>query len=171
METKDYQLKDRVITSIILTSDNGANARIVIKLDGDEFDSFDQKTGEAIKTNSFSLDVANVNLMLGEKVDEFSIANGYLLGANLPPALISFVLKGAKINVDRIFKKKGEKRENSNDTYTNDLYKSVITKVTTNISDRANKEIDKILDRLSEEAAKPTRVETTKTTTTFGLIW
>ena len=169
--SRDYKLENRVIKSIKLTSENGRNARVTFELDGEPFKSFDFKTGEEIKTNTFSLDIANVGLQLVDKVEEFSIADSYLLGANLPPALIAFVLKGAKVNINRIFKKKGEKRENSNDTYTADIYKSVFVDVITNISARANAEIDKILDRIAEEASKPTKVETTKTTTTFGLIW
>lgn len=169
--SKDYKLENRTIKSIKLTSENGRNARVTFELDGDSFDSFDFKTGEEIKTNTFSLDIANVGLQLTDLVEEFQIADNYLLGANLPPALISFVLRGAKVDINRIFKKKGEKRENSEDTYTADIYKSVFVKVTTNISARANTEIDKILNRIAEEASKPQKVETTKTTTTFGLIW
>ena len=167
----DYKLEGRVIKSVKLTSENGRNPRVSFELDGEPFKSFDFKTGEEISTNVFSLDIANVGLQLTESVEEFQIADSYLLGANLPPALISFVLRGAKVDVNRIYKEKGEKRENANDTYTANIYKSVITKVTTNISARANAEIDKILNRIAEEASKPQKVETTKTTTTFGLIW
>lgn len=169
--SKDYKLENRVIKSIKLTSENGRNSRVVFELDGEPFKSFDFKTGEEIQTNTLSLDIANVGLQLTDLIEEFQIADSYLLGANLPPALISFVLRGAKVDVNRIFKKKGEKRENNNDTYTADIYKSVFTKVTTKISERANAEIDKILNRIAEEASKPQKVETTKTTTTFGLIW
>lgn len=167
----DYKLENRTIKSVRLTSENGRNSRIVFELDGEPFVSFDFKTGEEIKTNTLSLDVANVGLQLTELVEEFQIADSYLLGANLPPALISFVLRNAKVDINRIYKEKGEKRENANDVYTANIYKSVFTKVSTNISARANAEIDKILNRIAEEASKPQKVETTKTTTTFGLIW
>lgn len=170
MAKSDYTLENRVIKSIKLTSENGKSSRVTFELDGEPFESIDYKTGEVINTNTFSLDVANVGLQLTEKVEEFQIADSYLLGATLPPALISFVLRNAKVDVNRIFKKKGEKRENSDDVYTNDLYKSVFVNVTTNISARANAEIDKILNRIAEEGSKPTKVETT-TTTRFGLIW
>lgn len=168
---RDYKLENRTIKSVKLTSENGRNARVSFELDGEPFNSFDYKTGEEIKTNTFSLDIANVGLQLTDLVEEFQIADSYLLGASLPPALISFVLRNAKVDINRIYKEKGEKRENANDTYTANIYKSVITKVTTNISERANAEIDKILNRISEEASKPQKVETTKTTTTFGLSW
>lgn len=167
----DYKLENRTIKSVKLTSENGRNPRVTFELDGEPFKSFDFKTGEEISTNTLSLDIANVGLQLTDMVEEFQIADSYLLGANLPPALISFVLRGAKVDINRIYKEKGEKRENSNDTYTANIYKSVIVKVSTNISARANAEIDKILNRISEEASKPQKVETTKTTTTFGLIW
>ena len=169
--SKDYKLENRMIKSVKLTSENGRNARVTFELDGEPFKSFDFKTGEEIKTNTFSLDIANVGLQLTDLVEEFQIADSYLLGANLPPALISFVLRGAKVDINRIYKEKGEKRENSEDTYTANIYKSVITKVNPNISARANAEIDKILNRIADEASKPQKVETTKTTTTFGLIW
>ena len=171
MEAKDYVLENRVIVGVRMTSETGSNPRMLFELDGEPFDSFDKRTGEAIKTNSFSLDIANVGLQLTDKVEEFEVADSYLLGGNLPPALISFALKGAKVKINRIFKKKNEKRESGEGVYNNDLYKSVFVSVVTNISDRANKEIDKILNRISDEASKPTKVETTKTTTTFGLIW
>lgn len=169
--SNDYKLENRVIKSVKITSENGRNSRIVFELDGEPFKSFDFKTGEEIQTNKLSLNIANVGLQLVDKVEEFSIADNYLLGANLPPSLIAFVLKGAKVNINRIFKKKGEKRENSNDTYTDDIFKSVFTDVNTNISARANAEIDKILNRIADEATKPQKVETTKTMTTFGVIW
>ena len=166
----DYKLENRRIKSIRLTTEKGKNARISFELDGEPFKSYDFKTGEKIETNVFSMDIANVGLQCGE-VKEFKRANRYLLGANLTPIIVSSVLDNAIISVDRVFKAKGEKRENGNDVYTNDLFKTIITNVQVDMDDFALEDYKDAINALKEAANKSITAETTTTTTKFGLIW
>lgn len=164
----DYVIENRRIKSVRMNHENGRNIRIIFELDGEPFISYDYKTGEKINTNSFSLDIANISLQCSD-VKEFKRANRYLMGANLTPIIISSVLDNAIITVERIFKAKGKKRENGNDTYTSDLFKSVIKSVNVDMDDFAKEDYTDAINALKEAANK---VVTTKTeTTTFGLIW
>lgn len=166
----DYKIENRRIKSIRLTTEKGKNARISFELDGEPFKSYDYKTGEKIETNTFSMDIANVGLQCSE-VKEFKRANRYLLGANLTPIIISSVLDNAIISFERIFKHKGEKRENGNDTYTSDLFKTVITEVKTDMDEFAVEDYKDAINALKEAANKSMTAETTTTTTRFGLLW
>lgn len=163
---EDYKIEDATIKKITRVVDNG-DERISFELDKD-FISFDFKTKEEITTNKFSLAAAEVSRQLVPLVDEFALADAYLMGSNVPSTLVSLVLRGAKVNINRVFKKKGEKRENSSDTYTMDLYKSVFESIETNINPMFAKPIEKELEKISneEQAVKmQKRAEMTETTT------
>lgn len=162
---EDYKIEG-TIKKVTRVVDNG-DERISFELDK-EFVSFDYKTKEEITTNKFSLAAAEVSRQLVPLVDEFALADAYLMGSNVPCTLISLVLRGANVKVNRIFKKKGEQRENSSDTYTMDLYKSVFESVETNILPMFIKPIEKELEKISNEEQSEKlrkRAEVTETTT------
>lgn len=166
----DYKLENRRVKSITMSREQGKNPRINFVLDGEPFKSYDYKTGEKIETNSFSMDIANIGLQCAD-VKEFKRASRYLMGANLTPIIVSTVLDNAVITVNRVFKAKGEQRENSKDTYTNDLFKSVIESVHVDMDDFAAEDYKDAITALKEAANKSVTTTTTETKTTFGLIW
>lgn len=162
---EDYTI-EATIKKITRIVDNG-DERLAFELDK-EFISFDFKTKEEITTNSFSLAAAEVSRQLVPLVDEFALADAYLMGSNVPSTLVSLVLRGANVKVKRVFKKKGEQRENSSDVYTMDLYKSVFESVETNINPMFVAPIQREIEKISnEEAAEKLRkrAEVTETTT------
>lgn len=166
---KDYKIENAKVTNVSMSREQGKNCRIVLTLDT-MFKSYDFKTSEKIETNKLSLDIANVGLQCAN-VPQFKRANRYLLGANLTPIIIACVLDGATISIDRVFKKKGEKRESGNDVYTSDLFKSVITHVVPNMDEYATQDFNDAIAELKSAANKAQTQTTTTTTTSFGLIW
>lgn len=172
MKTYENYTIEGTINKVTRVVDNG-DERISFEMDKD-FVSFDFKTKEEITTNKFSLAAAEVSRQLVPLVDEFELADAYLMGSNIPSTLISLVLRDANVKVNRIFKKKGEQRENSSDTYTMDLYKSVFESVETNIKPLFVEPIKEELKKISNEEQNDKlrkRAEVTETTTrkaTFG---
>ena len=165
-EYKDYKVEDAIITNVVRINDNGDD-RIAFTTDK-TFKSFDFKTKEEIETNTFSLAPAEANRQLMAFVPHLQLANAYLMGASVPLTLLSLLMRNAKVTINRVFKKKGEQRENSSDTYTMNLYKSVFESVTLNIEPLFEKPIEKELEKLSnrEETERQQRkAEVTETTT------
>lgn len=142
----DYSLEATIIRVSRVVE--GGDERVAFELDK-EFDSFDFKTEELIKTSRFSLAVAEASRQLVPLVDEFTLADAYMLGGNIPVTLMSLVLKNAKVKVNRVFKAKGEQREQSTDTYRQNLYKSIFEEVKTDIKPIFEPAIAKELEKIS----------------------
>lgn len=163
---EDYVLENVKIINVTRVVDN-KDERLSFRVDK-TFKSFDFKTKEEIETDTFSLNINEVTRQLSGMVDIFMLADAYLMGSSLPATLVSLVMKNAKCTIKRIFKAEGETRENSSDTYTMNLYKSVFESVETDINPLFEKAIDKELEKISnfevEEKAKK-RLEVNETTT------
>lgn len=163
---EDYILENVKVIGVTRVCDNN-DERISFKLNK-TFKSFDFKTKEEIETDTFSLNINEVSRQLESMVDVFMLASAYMMGGSLPATLVSLVMKNATVTVKRIFKAKDEQRENSTDTYTMNLYKSVFVSVETDINPLFEKAINKELEKISnfevEEKAKK-RAEVTETTT------
>lgn len=165
-EYQDYKIEDAKIVNVLRISDNGED-RISFVLDK-TFKSFDFKTKEEIETNTFSLAPAEANRQLMAFVPHLQLANAYLMGSNVPLTLLSLVMRNAKVDVKRTFKKKGEQRENSSDTYTMNLFKSTFEKVELNIEPLFTAPIERELAKLADredEDRRAKRAEVTETTT------
>lgn len=167
----DYKLNNVVITDVKNESESG---RVVITLNT-TFKSIDFRNNTEIETNTFSIDRLALCQQITPICDELEEADYYTAGEALPFLVLKPVLKKAVVDIDRIYKKKGELRENKkegdeNALYTNNLYKSVITRIIPNMSDVAKKVLNKQIELLStrEERAIQTKIETQVIRPPFG---
>lgn len=164
METKreNYSIENAIITDV---KQERETSRIIITLNT-KFKSIDFKTGDDIETDTFSIDRLALCQQLTPICDELEEADYYTAGEALPFLVLKPVLKKAIVTIDRQFKKKGELRENKKEgdkdaLYTQDLYKSVFTKVVCNMSDIAKKVLAKQVELM---ATREERIVETKET-------
>lgn len=169
--TNNYKLENVVITDVKSESESG---RVVITLNT-TFKSIDFRNNTEIETNTFSIDRLALCQQVTPICDELEEADYYTAGEALPFLVLKPVLKKAVVDINRIYKKKGELRENKkegdeNALYTNNLYKSVITRIVPNMSDVAKKVLNKQIELLStrEERAIQTKIETQVIRPPFG---
>lgn len=170
-QNNDYKLENVVITDIKSESESG---RVVITLNT-TFKSIDFRNNTEIETNTFSIDRLALCQQITPICDELEEADYYTAGEALPFLVLKPVLKKAVVDIERIYKRKGELRENKkegdeNALYTNNLYKSVITRIVPNMSEVAKKVLNKQIELLStrEERAIQTKIETQVIRPPFG---
>lgn len=159
---EDYVITNAVITDVKQERESG---RLVITLN-QTFKSIDFKLGTDIESDTFSIDRLALCQQLIPICDELEEADYYTAGEALPFLVLKPVLKKAIVSIDRIYKKKGELRENKKEgdrdaLYTQDLYKSVITAIACNMSDIAKKVLSK---QISLMETREERIVETKET-------
>ena len=109
------------------------DGRVTISLDCEPFESLDFETGEVIMKTAFGLNTRALVSQVQDKVEAIGVANALAMGRAVNPQIISLSLIGAEIEVTRTFHAKGEKRQESNETYSRDCIVSEIVKVTPHI--------------------------------------
>ena len=165
----DYKLTNVVITDIKQERETG---RLVITLNT-TFKSIDFKLGTEIETNTFSIDRLALCQQLIPICDELEEADYYTAGEALPFLVLKPVLKKAIVSIDRIYKRKGELRENKKEgdkdsLYTQNLYKSVFTAIKCNMSDVAKKVMAKQMELLSTREERIVETKETIIRPPFG---
>lgn len=151
---KDYILENRKVIDVTgVISDDGKQT-IQLTLDGEPFDTLQE--GELKKTNRVRLYPLDILPLLKETNNIFKKIVVYSKGMPISDAAYSFLLDGAIVTVNRIFKKEGTKRENSDDTYQWDCYRSQLKEVTNLKSDE--EELLDILANIKEENKKATEL-------------
>lgn len=167
--SNDYKLENVVITDVKQERESG---RLVITLNT-AFKSIDFKTGAEIETDTFSIDRLALCQQLIPICDELEEADYYTAGEALPFLVLKPVLKKAIICIDRIYKQKGELRENKKEgdkdaLYTQNLYKSVFTSIVCNMSDVAKKVMTKQIELLSTREERIIETKETVIRPPFG---
>lgn len=165
----DYKLTNVVITDVKQERETG---RLVITINT-PFKSIDYKTGAEIETNTFSIDRLALCQQLIPICDELEEADYYTAGEALPFLVLKPVLKKAIVSIDRVYKKKGELRENKKEgdkdaLYTQNLYKSVFTSIICNMSDVAKKVMTKQIELLSTREERIVETKETIIRPPFG---
>lgn len=165
----DYKLTNVVITDVKQERETG---RLVITLNS-TFKSIDYKSGAEIETDTFSIDRLALCQQLIPICDELEEADYYTAGEALPFLVLKPVLKKAIVCIDRIYKQKGELRENKKEgdkdaLYTQNLYKSVITSIVCNMSDVAKKVMAKQIELLSTREERIVETKETIVRPPFG---
>lgn len=124
---------ENIIAKVIRVMINeNAEDRISFVLDK-EFETIDMKTGEEKKTNIFGMNIYNFVSQVSSFVPEIQLADAMATGQMVNPQIIALAMLNADIEIKREFHEKGEKRESTNDVYSNDCIVSKIVKVTTHI--------------------------------------
>ena len=167
--TNDYKLENVVITDVKQERESG---RLVITLNT-TFKCIDFKTGAEIETDTFSIDRLALCQQLIPICDELEEADYYTAGEALPFLVLKPVLKKAIVSIDRLYKQKGELRENKKEgdkdaLYTQNLYKSVFTSIVCNMSDVAKKVMNKQIELLSTREERIVETKETIIRPPFG---
>lgn len=171
MERKSYQIEKAIVTDVKSEAESG---RVVITLNN-AFASIQKDTDVDVETDTFSIDKLALSQQLVPLCDELEEADLYSTGEALPFIILKSVLKKAIVDIKREFKEKGTLRENKKEgdkdsVYTNNLYKSIFTKVVPQMSDAAKRVLAKQIDLMStkEERIIETRRETQVVRPPFG---
>ena len=166
---EDYVIANAIITDVKQERESG---RLVITLNT-TFKSIDFKTGAEIETDTFSIDRLALCQQLIPICDELEEADYYTAGEALPFLVLKPVLKKAIVSIDRLYKQKGELRENKKEgdkdaLYTQNLYKSVFTSIICNMSDVAKKVMAKQMELLSTREERIVETKETIIRPPFG---
>ena len=128
--TREYE---NIIAKVVRVMINeNAEDRISFVLDK-EFETIDMKTGEEKMTNIFGMNIYNFVSQVSSFVPEIQLADAMATGQMVNPQIIALAMLNADIEIKREFHEKGEKRESTNDVYSNDCIVSKIVKVTTHV--------------------------------------
>lgn len=127
---EDYTLKATITKVMQSQGDN----RITLVLNK-EFAGYDNN-GEEVTTTMFGTNVYNLINEVGAQVPELQLADAMALGKPLNPQIVALVLMNAEIEVQRVFKEKGEEREFSEngEVYTNTCFVTRFKKIKTHIN-------------------------------------
>ena len=176
--SNDYKLENRTITNVMVSKETGRNGRVVITLSGESFPSLTPQE-EKVMTNNVSFDITQIMTQFGSFSPYIRIANSYIGGVGaIPTPIISMALIGGVVSLNRLYKKKGEKRENGEDIYSSNIFKSVVTNFVANVDEVSTQMLSFELKNLSEKANKASanlveekKVEPGKSKLGLTLIW
>ena len=135
---KEVELKGRNIVRVTRYENN----RYYFEVDGEPFAAYN-KNGEAVESNSFSIDLTTIAKQIGTKNEMFNtaFAMASAIGtkgknATLNPAIVSLCFTNSKVDIKRIHIDANDLRETGveGDTYGKDTWKTVVTDITPNIN-------------------------------------
>lgn len=138
---EDYKIENARIIKVWTSKFD--TKRISLQLDK-TFTSFDEKGNFVESTDTFGIAIGAIMQQCNNE-PHLSLADALAMGQPVNPQIVSLVLTGATINVDRVFKEKGEEREYEKGVYNNDCYTSKITSIKPKIADVAEKWIDRLM--------------------------
>lgn len=133
-DKKVVEIKDRNIIRVT----RGEKNRYYFEVDGEPFDGYNQK-GEAVETNSFSLDLTTLAKQIGNKHEVFNTAfsmAGVTRDGILNPQIVALCFTNSKVTIKRTHKDATDLRETGieGDTYGKNTWKSTITDIVPNIN-------------------------------------
>ena len=138
---EDYKIENARIVKVWTSKFD--TKRISLQLDK-TFTSFNEK-GELVEsTDTFGISIGAIMQQCNNE-PHLSLADALAMGQPVNPQIVSLVLTGATIDVERVFKEKGEEREYEKGVYANDCYTSKITSIKPKIADVAEKWIDRLM--------------------------
>lgn len=101
--------------------------RVQVTLKGTQFKTIEFTTGKEILTNSFSIDSVNFLQMIAESGEQYgSLLNAVCMRERPNAVILALLYNGGKITIERVFKKATDLRENSDQAYGKDLYKTYV---------------------------------------------
>lgn len=168
--SNDYKLENRRVTDIFPAKESGRNGRIIFVLDGDPFPTI-TPLGEKKMGNTISFDVTQIGKQFGT-IEAIKLAKSYVGIGVIPFDIISVALIDSIISINRVFKKKGEKREGGEDVYSNDCFTSKVTSVIEpNYGQLTLSSLSMSLDEMRKEVRKASNslVEEKKNNTNVSL--
>lgn len=140
-ETKIVETFNAKVLRVILPQGNDQRITLVTNTN---FKSIDFTSQEEVIKNRFGLDQFALVNQVRELVPDIQLAETLAMGQMVNPQIIALALTNADITFKREFKSADELRENGEETYGRDLYKTTITKVVCHILPNFKAAIDKL---------------------------
>lgn len=126
----NYTIKG--VVNFVQKLDNG---RVQISIDK-SFVTIDFVTKQPKETNSTSFKARRLTQLVGSQIPMLQLAQIMSGAKAVNSQIIALCLTNAEIEFTRVFKKKGEAREETNDTYESDCYTTSAIKVTPHINEQ-----------------------------------
>lgn len=147
---EDYTASVKVAKVIAGSYDN----RVAFVIDGTPLAGFNDTNEEAAVT-TFGLNVNELCNQVRQQVPELAMFETAAMGKRINPQVVAFIFQGAEMQIERIYKEKGEQREATDDVYSANCFVTKIKKVTTHINQMAQALLQQLLMQSVQQAMQP----------------
>lgn len=147
---EDYSAKVKVAKVIAGNYDN----RVAFVIDGTPIAGFNEMNEEAAVT-TFGLNVNELCNQVRQQVPELAMFETAAMGKRINPQVVAFIFQGAEMQIERVYKEKGEQREATDDVYSANCFVTKIKKVTTHINQMAQSLLQQMLMQSVQQSMQP----------------
>lgn len=128
--------------------------RVAFVIEGTPVAGFnDHNEEEAVTT--FGLNVNELCNQVRQQVPELAMFETAAMGKRINPQVVAFIFQGADLQIERIYKEKGEQREATDDVYSANCFVTKIKKVTTHINQMAQALLQQMLMQSVQQSMQP----------------
>ena len=147
---EDYTASVKVAKVIAGSYDN----RVAFVIEGTPLAGFNESNEEAAVT-TFGLNVNELCNQVRQQVPELAMFETAAMGKRINPQVVAFIFQGAEMQIERIYKEKGEQREATDDVYSANCFVTKIKKVTTHINQMAQALLQQLLMQSVQQSMQP----------------
>lgn len=147
---EDYTASVKVAKIIAGSYDN----RVAFVIEGTPLAGFNESNEEAAVT-TFGLNVNELCNQVRQQVPELAMFETAAMGKRINPQVVAFIFQGADLQIERIYKEKGEQREATDDVYSANCFVTKIKKVTTHINQMAQALLQQLLMQSVQQSMQP----------------
>lgn len=147
---EDYTASVKVAKVIAGSYDN----RVAFVIEGTPLAGFNDTNEEAAVT-TFGLNVNELCNQVRQQVPELAMFETAAMGKRINPQVVAFIFQGAEMQIERVYKEKGEQREATDDVYSANCFVTKIKKVTTHINTMAQALLQQLLMQSVQQSMQP----------------
>ena len=147
---EDYTASVKVAKVIAGNYEN----RVAFVIEGTLIAGFNENNEEAAVT-TFGLNVNELCNQVRQQVPELAMFETAAMGKRINPQVVAFIFQGAEMQIERIYKEKGEQREATDDVYSANCFVTKIKKVTTHINHMAQALLQQMLIQSVQQSMQP----------------
>jgi hypothetical protein len=147
---EDYTASVKIAKVIAGSYDN----RVAFVTEGTPLAGFNESNEEAAVT-TFGLNVNELCNQVRQQVPELAMFETAAMGKRINPQVVAFIFQGAEMQIERVYKEKGEQREATNDVYSANCFVTKIKKVTTHINQMAQALLQQLLMQSVQQSMQP----------------
>ena len=147
---EDYVASVKITKVIAGNYDN----RVAFVIDGMPIAGYNETNEEAAVT-TFGLNVNELCNQVRQQVPELAMFETAAMGKRINPQVVAFIFQGAEMQIERVYKEKGEQREATDDVYSANCFVTKIKKVTTHINQMAQALLQQLLMQSVQQSMQP----------------
>ena len=147
---EDYVASVKIAKVIAGSYDN----RVAFVIDGTPIAGYNETNEEAAVT-TFGLNVNELCNQVRQQVPELAMFETAAMGKRINPQVVAFIFQGAEMQIERVYKEKGEQREATDDVYSSNCFVTKIKKVTTHINQMAQSLLQQMLMQSVQQSMQP----------------